>query len=107
MVPSLSPDREEQIAKEFQSKGLKAEATKKIEKVTMDLGTIGECQICFEEKDIYFAIIPCGHGDICEKCLRTMKRNAQRCPTCRGRIADYMKLYLNRQVQVDREIITI
>ena len=66
-------------------------------KILVDLAAeAGECQICYEITDINFAITPCGHGELCENCIKRLKENGDSCPACRGKIDGYIKLYLNR-----------
>lgn len=51
-----------------------------------------ECIICYEEIMERYAIVPCGHTNICKKCLD--ENNINTCPTCNDVIIKQIKLYL-------------
>ena len=61
---------DEELLKE---NGLKAELHNKTVMVSKEFTTKGECQICLDNKEIGYAIVPCGHGGICHDCLLDMK----------------------------------
>ena len=73
---TLAPVRSnvgEEIVSELVNQGFKAQAQTEFQKVSIEVGKEGECPICLEKKDICFAIAPCGHGGICESCLKMLK----------------------------------
>ncbi|KAI8779161.1 E3 ubiquitin-protein ligase CBL-C [Biomphalaria glabrata] len=50
------------------------------------------CAVCFEESRSV-EIYPCGHRDICEKCiLRIVGMDPRQCPFCRSSIKGYRVL---------------
>lgn len=103
---SLLNDKEVFLV-DVERKKMSAKTTNEVKKVLIDVAGEGECQICCMTKDVNFAIVPCGHSDLCEDCLKELKRNKHKCPSCRGEIKDYIKLYLNRQVELEREVMMI
>jgi len=50
------------------------------------------CPICFEN-EVDMCINPCGHT-LCNRCIIS-NRNSHKCYSCRGHIADYIKIYFS------------
>jgi len=50
----------------------------------------GQCTVCYETKKLV-VFYKCGHICCCENCARRFVRN--RCPVCRQRVVDYIKVY--------------
>jgi hypothetical protein len=51
------------------------------------------CSVCYT-RALTMVIVPCGHA-FCTNCTeRATQRNPARCFTCRGRIADTLKVYV-------------
>ncbi|CAB3386313.1 Hypothetical predicted protein [Cloeon dipterum] len=57
------------------------------------------CRICLERGNVRFALVPCGHLDLCNDCKNQFvqfyeQANAlPKCPVCRTNIADYIRCY--------------
>ena len=49
-----------------------------------------ECAVCFAALSDRFAMVPCGHTELCAACLQT----AQDCPICRQRKAGTLRVFL-------------
>ena len=50
----------------------------------------GQCTVCYESKKLV-VFYKCGHICCCENCAKRFVRN--RCPVCRQRVTDYIKVY--------------
>ena len=52
------------------------------------------CSVCYT-RELSTCLVPCGHG-FCTNCSdRARQRNPPRCFTCRARIADHLRVYVN------------
>jgi len=51
-----------------------------------------ECAICFEDILEFFALVPCGHTQICKECLEILSEN--KCPICRSNYQSVLNVYL-------------
>jgi hypothetical protein len=49
-----------------------------------------ECCVCFDDILQQYAIIPCGHIDVCSNCLDKVN---DECPTCRSKITSRLRIY--------------
>lgn len=55
---------------------------------------LGMCIICESSKK-QVVIVPCGHICMCLKCMKKLKDSSRpRCPLCRGRILEYIYVYI-------------
>lgn len=54
-----------------------------------------ECAICFEVNNLsnIQAIYPCGHRLYCNKCIKQIKINNNKCPNCRKKIDSTLYIY--------------
>ena len=50
------------------------------------------CGICYTRERTH-AILPCGHGGLCETCANRVVRRG-RCSTCRGTVEGHIRIYL-------------
>ena len=50
-----------------------------------------ECAVCMLDNKNKIAIIPCGHTQICEKCISKFVNKT--CPICRNHFDNYVRLY--------------
>lgn len=50
------------------------------------------CIACFEEIKEIYAIIPCGHTDLCPKCYENIKKKT--CPICTNVIKEFNRIYM-------------
>ena len=48
-----------------------------------------ECRLCLEESTDNYALVPCGHYNLCESCVRRV----QECPFCRDDFTSRLKLH--------------
>ena len=50
--------------------------------------------IGLEPRNGFYALNPCGHVSLCEKCcIKITNDTTPKCPTCRKGIISYLKLY--------------
>lgn len=49
-----------------------------------------ECAICSDTIEDRIGIVPCGHTNVCSKCIEQLSE----CPNCRGKITQKLKLYM-------------
>lgn len=50
------------------------------------------CCICFTAgKEA--ALVPCGHKALCLACAEVIKERGQKCPICRSRVSDFIRVY--------------
>lgn len=52
---------------------------------------IDECHICFNELNENFALVPCGHTNVCSKCYGN--NSLKKCPICDKEISMRIKIY--------------
>lgn len=60
-------------------------------KITKRIKDLETCGVCMTNK-INCIIIPCGHR-YCVKCVETVQKNENKCPSCRKMITSYHKTY--------------
>lgn len=51
---------------------------------------IKNCCVCFDPIKEKYALVPCGHINVCKLCY---KHNIKKCPTCRKDITSFIKIY--------------
>ena len=58
------------------------------------------CVICYEPRNGFFVLLPCGHTSLCEFCCFKIstKRNNSKCPSCRKAVNSFKKIFYE-QVQ--------
>jgi len=61
------------------------------QRVIRILNDEGQCSVCYETKKLV-VFYKCGHICCCENCAKGIVKN--RCPICRQRVLDYIKVYL-------------
>lgn len=49
-----------------------------------------DCAVCFNQIATRYAMVPCGHTNVCDKCLKTVNK----CPICNVGITSNIKLFL-------------
>ena len=52
-----------------------------------------QCCICAMEIDEQYALIGCGHSEICLKCIKHLRDRGSLCPICRLKFEDYVRVY--------------
>ena len=52
-----------------------------------------ECRVCFEEIDVEWAFVPCGHVICCERCVANCASREGECPLCRQKVVTALRLY--------------
>jgi hypothetical protein len=54
------------------------------------------CCVCLEPINGIFALIPCGHTNVCPTCFENLKKNEQNiieCPICRQNVNNHIRIY--------------
>jgi len=59
------------------------------ELVALSTLNLKECAVCFENIDVKYVIVPCGHTSTCLGCLANLKT----CPICKTDVEKYVKVY--------------
>lgn len=73
-----------------------------VAKVSGNINQPTECVVCIE--DVADTIVlPCRHLCLCLSCARTLKRQTNRCPICRGRVHSVLKIQLKQGEKDDAE----
>jgi hypothetical protein len=54
---------------------------------------IKTCCVCTDNILEKIALIPCGHTKICNKCAQKIKQDNQKCPICKQKIEQYMRIW--------------
>ena len=52
------------------------------------------CSVCKNPLDHTWALVPCGHAQICDNCSQQLLRSRNHCPICRGPIHNRIKVFL-------------
>mgnify|MGYP003723812321 FL=1 len=78
-----------------------ASSSKVLQGLTNLVGTVASpsrppasptCMVCYSRPPTH-ALVPCGHASICMNCAERVKTR-NRCPVCRGRVEDHLKIYM-------------
>jgi len=78
-----------------------ASSSKVLQGLTNLVGTVASpsrpaasptCMVCYSRPPTH-ALVPCGHASICINCAERVKTR-NRCPVCRGRVEDHLKIYM-------------
>ena len=56
------------------------------------------CIMCFEPRNGWYVLMPCGHTSLCESCCIkiTCKDDNSKCPTCRKPINSYNQIFFQK-----------
>ena len=56
------------------------------------------CIMCFEPRNGWYVLMPCGHTSLCESCCIkiTCKEDHAKCPTCRKPINSYNQIFFQK-----------
>ena len=55
------------------------------------------CIICFEPRNGFYVLNPCGHAALCEPCTyKIVTGNDSKCPNCREPIQNYTKMFFQQ-----------
>ena len=56
------------------------------------------CVLCFEPRNEFYVLLPCGHTSLCETCCMkiTCKDDNSKCPSCRKPIKSYTRIFLQK-----------
>ena len=54
---------------------------------------IDTCLICCQPKQGTFALVPCGHANLCKNCGQHSKDENKPCPVCRSDIMTIMQIF--------------
>ena len=56
------------------------------------------CIMCFEPRNGWYVLMPCGHTSLCEFCCIkiTCKKDHAKCPTCRKPINSYNQIFFQK-----------
>ena len=52
-----------------------------------------DCLICCQTKEGTFALVPCGHANLCNNCGQHFLNEEKPCPICRAPITDIMQIF--------------
>lgn len=50
------------------------------------------CIACYDDINIKFAMVPCGHTNLCYNCFHTLQQK-NTCPSCRNHVHQFIKLF--------------
>ena len=51
-----------------------------------------KCSNCHEDREMDFALVPCGHNLFCQQCATRFEANGERCPACGQSVSKVLRL---------------